>query len=177
MTADELFELVDEANNVIGVAPRGECHGNPSLRHRAVHVVVFDREFRILLQKRSASKDVQPGKWDSAVGGHLMPGEDFETAARREMNEELGVPTTLPLRHLFDLCISNSIETESVRAFATVYEGPFRPSRDEIDEIRFWTETDLRKEMSEAAFTPNCVVEINRIWELGARVRELLVLL
>ena len=165
MAADEIFEIVDEQNNIIGTALRRQCHGNPSLRHRAAHVVVFDRQGRILLQKRSALKDVQPGKWDSAVGGHLMPGEDFEEAARREMAEELGIPPAQSLRHLFDMRISNMIESENVITFATVYEGPFVVKEDEIDEIRFWTEAELRAGMSEATFTPNCILEIERVFE------------
>ena len=73
-----------EAGNRVGVAPRRECHGNPKLLHRTVHVVVFHPETgAILLQKRAVTKDIQPGKWDTAVGGHLALGEDYETGARR----------------------------------------------------------------------------------------------
>lgn len=171
--ADEMFELVDDSGKIIGQATRRQCHGNPALRHRSVHVVVFDRIWRVLLQKRSASKDVQPGKWDSAVGGHLMVGEDYETAARREMSEELGVDTaTLPLKWLFDMSISNEIESESVKTFGVVHEGPFAPKADEIDEIRFWTEDELRGQMSDATFTPNCVIEVRRLLEMKDELRK-----
>ena len=81
----ELFEIVDDNDLVIGTAPRRECHGNPALVHRAAHVLVFNRAGQLLLQKRSASKDIQPGKWDTSVGGHLDPGENYLTAAVREM--------------------------------------------------------------------------------------------
>jgi len=107
MSGDEIFEIVDDHGFVVGCAPRRLCHDDPSLIHRCSHVVVYHPDGRILLQKRSSSKDIQPGKWDTAVGGHLQPGEDFESAALREMTEELGIPDTLPLRHICDTKIRN----------------------------------------------------------------------
>ena len=91
MTKDEMIEIVDRNGNVLGLAARSEFPGNPSLLHRVVHVLVFDTHGRLLLQKRSADKDVAPGKWDTSVGGHVNPGEDIERAASREMQEELGI--------------------------------------------------------------------------------------
>ncbi|MFA6567164.1 MAG: NUDIX domain-containing protein [Victivallales bacterium] len=166
MTRDEIFEIVDEDNRVVGTAKRSECHGNPSLVHRTAHVVVFHPDGRILLQKRSAGKDVQPGKWDTSVGGHLMPGEDFETAARREMLEELGIPAGQPLKYLFDSKIRNSIESENTRVFSTVYAGSFSFQECEIDEVKFWTVCELRKEMETDSFTPNLVVELGKLFEM-----------
>jgi isopentenyldiphosphate isomerase len=163
MSKKELFEIVDEDNNVLGTALRCECHGNPCLIHRTAHVVVYHPDGRILLQKRSSSKDVQPDKWDTAVGGHLDPGEDFEDAARREMAEELGVSPDLPLKHLFDSKIRNETESENVRIFSTVYEGPFDFDKDEIDEIRFWNIEDLAKPENQREFTPNLVSELKTL--------------
>ena len=99
----EIFEIVDEDNNIIGTATRAECHGNPELIHRTAHVIIIDDSNRILLQKRSQDKDIQPGKWDTAVGGHLDVGESFKDGAIRELKEELGVSTELPLKFLFDM--------------------------------------------------------------------------
>ena len=166
MRPDETFETVDEDNRVVGTAKRSECHGNPSLIHRTAHVVVFHPDGRILLQKRSVGKDIQPGKWDTAVGGHLMPGEDFETAARREMIEELGITDSLPLRHLFDSKIRNSIESENTRVFSTVCAGSFDFSKSEIDEVKFWTVCELRKGMGTDSFTPNLIAELERLFEM-----------
>lgn len=163
MSNEEIFEIVDEDNNVVGTAPRSECHGNPALIHRTVHVVVFHPDGRILLQKRSAAKDVQPGKWDTAVGGHLDPGEDFEEAARREMAEELGVAQRLPLKHLFDSKIRNDIESENVRVFSTVYAGPFNFDKGEIDEVRFWDRKDLNLPENQRGFTPNLISELKAL--------------
>ena len=164
---DEIFEIVDESNNVIGTAKRSECHGNPALIHRTVHVIVFHPDGRMLLQKRSMNKDIQPGKWDTAVGGHLMPGEDFEIAGRREMQEELGVPGNLILKYLFDSKIRNKIESENTRVYSTVYEGPFDFPRDEIDDVKFWTVFELRNGLSEDYFTENLKVELGKLFETG----------
>ncbi len=161
----EIFEIVDSEDNVIGLAPREDCHGNPSLVHRTSHVAVFHSDGRLLLQKRAGTKDIQPGKWDSAVGGHLSPGEDYETAARREMCEEIGAPPSLSLKILFDLKIRNEIESENTRVFAAVYDGPFRFPPDEIDELKFWTREELEREIDGDLFTPNLKIEIRKLIE------------
>ena len=86
----EIVDRVDDQDRVIGTASRSACHADPNLIHRAVHVLVFNGQGELLLQLRSLSKDIQPGKWDTSVGGHLDPGEDYRAAAVREMGEELG---------------------------------------------------------------------------------------
>ena len=164
--SDELFDIVDESGRVIGTASRRECHGNPALIHRTAHVVVFHPDGkRILLQKRRMDKDIQPGKWDTAVGGHLDHGEDYETAARREMGEELGLPSDLPLRFLFDAKIRNDVESENVRVFSTVSAGPFHFQKSEIDEIRFFTEQELTDFSCD--FTPNLALELKKLKKDG----------
>lgn len=163
--AEEIFEIVDEDNNVIGTAKRSECHGNPSLIHRTAHVVVYHPNGRILLQKRTKTKDVQPGKWDTAVGGHLDPGENFEQGARREMNEELGIPIDVPLKHVFDSKIRNSIESENIRIFSTVFAGDFKLDPHEIEEIKFWEVNELRQAVQKTPniFTPNLIEELKTV--------------
>ena len=99
-----------------------------------------------------------------AIG--LAVGEDFETAARREMVEELGIPSSLPLKCLFDSKIRNSIESENTRVFSTVYAGPFNFPKSEIDEVRFWTVCELRREMEIGSFTPNLIEELKRLFEM-----------
>jgi isopentenyldiphosphate isomerase len=159
---EEIFEIVNERDEVVGTAGRSACHGNPALIHRTAHVVVTHPDGRILLQKRSPGKDVQPGRWDTAVGGHLLPGEDYLNAARREMAEELGLPAHLALRHLFDLQIRNRLESENVRVYGTVWPGPFRLQPQEIDEVKFWSPADLRRAVAEERpdFTPNLKQEL-----------------
>ena len=109
--SEEYFDVYNAAGDHIGRRLRRECHGNPELIHRAVHVVIFHPERpQLLLQKRNSKKDIQPGKWDTAVGGHLDAGEDYLTAARREMGEELGLRGDFELKELFDSKIRNDIE-------------------------------------------------------------------
>lgn len=162
MTAsgEEFFEIIDADDRVIDVAPRSRCHGDPSLIHRTAHVVVMDKQGRVLLQKRSTRKDIQPGKWDTAVGGHLAIGEDYETAARREAREELGLPEDLSLTFLFDMKIRNAVESENVRVFSTISEGPFHPQPEEIDAVRFWSEQEWRDALQTDQLTPNCAEEL-----------------
>ncbi|NLG34954.1 MAG: NUDIX domain-containing protein [Lentisphaerae bacterium] len=139
----EPFDLYDpDEYRVVGRSTRGECHGNPARVHAVARVQVFNRHGRILLQLRSASKDIQPGKWDTAVGGHLRPGEEAEAAARREMIEELGVtPARLTFRHRF--LWRTPVESEWVTTYATVHDGPFSPDPGEIDALRFWTREEI----------------------------------
>lgn len=161
----EYFDVYDESGNHVGTAPRSVCHGNPALIHRTAHVVVFNRAGdALLLQKRAMTKDIQPGKWDTAVGGHLALGEDYETGARREMREELGVEWTGALAYLFDEKIRNEIESEDVRVYSVHCDGPFDFQREEIDEVRFWSVAELRAGAGSRMFTPNLNRELARLF-------------
>lgn len=164
----ELFDIVDDNDQVIGTAPRRECHGNPALVHRAAHVLVFNNDGQLLLQKRSAGKDIQPGKWDTSVGGHLDPGEDYLEAAVREMHEELGL-SGLPLTFLYHSKIRNDIESENIATYLTCADGPFTFSRREIDEVRFWTAEEIDRGVGTGVFTPNFEQEWRMFQEFGRR--------
>jgi len=153
MQSDELYDIVDEADRVVGQATRGECHGNPDLIHRVVHIFLFNHAGELLLQKRSANKDIQPGKWDTSVGGHVDGGERYGEAARRELAEELGVEGAA-LCHLYDYLWRNEIETERIRVFSLVHDGPFVYQRDEIDAIRFWPVAEIERNLGSGLFTP-----------------------
>lgn len=164
----ELFDIYDEAGNRVGVAPRKRCHGDPRLLHHTAHVVVFHPETgEMLLQKRAATKDIQPGKWDTAVGGHLALGEDYETGARRELAEELGVTAPVELEHLFDSKIRNDIESEDVRVFGLRMAEGFEFQKSEIDEIRFWTAAELFDPEKRKTFTPNLCAELDELRRRG----------
>ena len=161
---EELFDIYDEAGNRVGVAQRRKCHGDPKLLHHTAHVVVFHPETgAVLLQKRAATKDIQPGKWDTAVGGHLALGEDYEEGARRELAEELGVTSSVELEYLFDSKIRNAVESEDVRVFAIRMAEGFTFQKSEIDEIRFWTADELFDPANRAGFTPNLCAELDEL--------------
>jgi isopentenyldiphosphate isomerase len=152
---EERFDIYDREDRWVGCASRGACHGDPSLIHRTAHVVVHDRQGRMLLQKRADSKDIQPGRWDTAVGGHLALGESYEEGARREMNEELGIPPSLPIGFVMDRCIRDEIESENVRVFALCCDGPFHPQPDEVTAVRFWTAAELDAALGTGVLTPS----------------------
>ncbi len=150
----ERFDIVDDDDNVIGIAPRSACHGNPRLIHRAVHVLVVNGAGDLLLQKRSGRKDIQPGKWDTSVGGHLAPGESYREAAVREMHEELGL-TGLPLTYLYRSKIRNAVESENIATFLTRFDGKVCFHPEEIDAVRYWSEGEIEAAVGSGLFTPN----------------------
>jgi isopentenyl-diphosphate delta-isomerase type 1 len=92
-TKEEWFDVVNERDEVVGRATRREVHAT-GLRHRAVHVLVFNAAGAVFLQKRSMLKDLSPGLWDSSCSGHLDAGEDYDAAAIRELQEEIGLAVT-----------------------------------------------------------------------------------
>ncbi len=158
----EYFDIINEKGEVVGKALRSECHGNPALVHRAAHVLVFNKKGKLLLQLRSKDKDIQPGKWDTSVGGHLGVGESYEQAALREMKEELGVDPP-ELEHLYDYPMRNEIESENIRSFMTRHEGPFKPQAEEIDEIKFWSLEEIASSIDTGVFTPNFETEFRML--------------
>ena len=163
---EELFDVYDEHGNHVGTAPRRVCHGDPRLIHRTAHVVVVHpASGAILLQKRVMSKDIQPGKWDTAVGGHLDPGESYEEGARREMREELGIAGELEF--LFDSAIRNEIESEDTRVFGLKSAGPFAFDPAEIDAVRFWSREELEGPEARRRFTPNLIAELEKLKHLS----------
>ena len=131
---DELFDVVDENDQVVGVMPRREVH-RLGLRHRAVHVLLFNGRGEIFLQKRSLFKDANPGLKSTSCAGHLDAGEHYDDAARRELGEELGLaPGSIPeLTFLFKLPPSRATGMEFVRIYQGVHNGPFTLNLAEVE--------------------------------------------
>jgi isopentenyldiphosphate isomerase len=160
---DEMLTQVTDDDVVLGPVARSRVHGNPSLIHRSVHVLVLGADGRLLLQKRSLRKDTQPGKWDTSVGGHVGFGQSYEEAARREALEELGMElgelgeggSASGLVFLYPSRIRNAVESENISTFLQVSAGPFRAEPGEIDELRFWTRTEIEAALGRNVFTPN----------------------
>jgi 16S rRNA (adenine1518-N6/adenine1519-N6)-dimethyltransferase len=145
-TASERFALVDEQDRVIGDASRAEVHGN-NLRHRAVHILVFDQSNQVFLQKRSRWKDRHPGLWDSSAAGHVDAGEEYDAAACRELAEELGV--TAELTRVTKLGASEQTGQEFIWLYQARHDGPFRLERSEIEHGEFFP-TDVVAQWLEA---------------------------
>ncbi len=157
----EVFEVVDEAGRVVGRAPRSACHRNRALLHRVAHVIVVDGEGRVYLQKRPLAKDIQPGKWDTSVGGHLEAGEEPEAGARREMREELGLAGELRWLHRY--LWRTDRETELVETFLHQAREEPRPDPGEIDEGRWFTLAEAAGLVARGEATPNLAEELGRL--------------
>ena len=149
----ELLEIVDENDSVIGVKSRAECHGNPQYTHRVAHVLLFNSSGELLLQKRSMKKDLEPGKWDSSVGGHLEVGETYLQAALREMQEELGIEGVI-VEELFRYQYRDDIQSENVTVYKTIWDGDIEYDKDEIDQVRFWSIDEIQSSIGSGIFTP-----------------------
>ncbi len=157
----ELFPIVDETGRVVSCATRGECHSGSKLLHPVVHLHVMDENGLIYLQQRPLWKDIQPGKWDTAVGGHVDYGENITDALFREVREELGIVNFEP-RFLMHYIFESEREKELVYVYATVYNGVISPS-DELDGGRFWGKEELLNSMGRGIFTPNFEQEYIKI--------------
>ena len=158
----EIFDIVDENDQVKGQAYRSDVHGNPALIHRVAHVLVFNSDNEIYLQKRAMNKDVQPGRWDTSVGGHVDSGEKYIDAAVRETSEELGIDTGVQsVEFLYKYLHSNDYETEYVSSYRLVWNGEISVQESEIDEGRFWSIEEIRAS-DPGIFTPNFLDELER---------------
>jgi 16S rRNA (adenine1518-N6/adenine1519-N6)-dimethyltransferase len=129
-TGSERFPVVDEEDRLVRAATRSEVHGN-NLRHRAIHVFVFNGQGELFLQKRSPLKDRHPLLWDSSAAGHVDAGEDYDSAARREMMEELGI--SAGLLRLTKLPASDQTGQEFIWLYRARHDGPFQLAPAEID--------------------------------------------
>lgn len=151
--ASELFPIVDNDGRTIGSATRGECHSGSMLLHPVVHLHLFNSRGDLYLQRRPDWKDIQPGKWDTAVGGHVDFGEDTDDAIRREIREELGL-TDLALTKITSYIFQSTREREYVNVYTAVSDIEPTPS-DELDGGRFWSRSEIGSAIGQGIFTPN----------------------
>lgn len=165
MSSEELFPLVDEQANVIGRATRRECHSGSMLLHPVVHLHVFNKSSELYLQKRSMNKDIQPGRWDTSVGGHVDYGEEIEVALRREAREELGLHDIGLPRLLFRYVFQSRVERELVNTFMVEVNDDVHITFDpvEIDAGRFWKISEIEASLGQGIFTPNFEQEYARL--------------
>jgi isopentenyl-diphosphate delta-isomerase type 1 len=129
---DEIFDLVNERDEVVGRAPRREVHAR-HLRHRAVHLLVFNSAGEVYLQKRSMAKDLSPGLWDSSCSGHVDAGEDYDAAAVRELGEELGLKVSAVPPRWFRIEACAETGEEFTWVYRLAHDGPVTPDPAEIE--------------------------------------------
>lgn len=157
---DELLPEVDEFGRIVGKVLRSVCHNGVSMAlHPVVHLHVFDKERGLLLQKRSHKKKIQPGRWDTAVGGHVGYGEDMIQALTREVAEEIGLSVSqsnvaLMCKYLFQ----SNVERELIHSYFVLMpaDGELKISEpDDIDELCFWPIDEIVNNLGRDVFTPN----------------------
>ena len=156
MNRNELFPIVDEAGSVVGKATRGECHSGTMLLHPVVHLHVMREGGYIYLQQRSMNKDIQPGKWDTSVGGHVDYGETIEEALFREAREELGLSGFSP-KKIEPYVFQSDVERELINPYVA-YLAPecvITPDPEEISCGRYWHVDEIDRNLGKGVFTPN----------------------
>ena len=129
---DELFDIVNERDEVIGQLARSEVHRR-GLRHRAVHVLIYNSRGEVFLQKRSALKDTFPQRWDSSAAGHLNPGEAYDACALREVEEELGFRMPCIPERILRIEACEETGQEFVWVYRCTAEGPFTLNPEEVE--------------------------------------------
>lgn len=162
LVSQEMLDVVDAEDKVIGVRARGEVH-SLGLMHRSVHILVFNSEGELFLQKRSQSKDSNPGLWDSSAAGHLECGENYADCASRELAEELSIAVTAPLELLFRLPAIPLTGMEHCSVYRCIYDGPFQLQAEEIDEGRWETTAQMDKRVADQDPTLTNILQL--IWK------------
>ena len=151
---EEWLPLVNEQGEMIGKAPRSVCHQGEKLLHPVVHLHVFNAQKQVYLQKRPMNKLVQPGKWDTAVGGHISFGETLETALKREAWEEIGL-RDFSARLVKTYRWDSELESELVYVFVSYDYKSIHLHSDEVEEGKFWTLKQIDSNLGKELFTPN----------------------
>ena len=122
--------------------------------HCVVHVLVFNSTGKLLLQKRSMTKVIQPGKWDTSIGGHINCSETLEEALYRESEEELGIRNA-DFEKMYDYIMESDVEKEFVTTFRCTWDSPIDFQKSEIDEVRFFSPDEIEQLLGNGFFTPN----------------------
>jgi isopentenyldiphosphate isomerase len=169
--SEEIFDVVNERDEVIDRRPRREVHAR-GLLHRAVHVLAFNARGEVFLQKRSMSKDTSPGLWDSSASGHLDSGEDYDYCAVRELREEIGLVVERAPERLFKIAACAETGQEFVWVYRLLNEGPFTLHPDEIEWGEWFTAEMVTAWMEDrpGEFAP----AFRLIWRMAVNANALL---
>lgn len=162
----ELLPVVDAEGNVIGQTNRGIAHnGIDKPLHPVVHLHVYNSDGDLYLQHRPAWKDIQPDRWDTAVGGHVDWGEDVATALRREVREEIGLEVGDDAEFLMRYVFESPRERELVNVFRLITDSEPHPTA-ELDGGRFFSPQEIAERIGNGFFTPNFEQEYERLTRL-----------
>ncbi|MBD8348754.1 NUDIX hydrolase [Dysgonomonas sp. HGC4] len=163
---EEIFPLVDEQGNVIGQATRSQCHSGSKLLHPVIHLHVFNEAGKLYMQKRSATKDIQPNKWDSSVGGHIDLNETPQQAALREAGEEIGLKD-LTIHYIDKYIIETDRERELTYCFYTKTNQIPKVDMKEVSDGRFWDISEINEQLGKNIFTPNFELDFGHFLSKG----------
>jgi isopentenyldiphosphate isomerase/intracellular septation protein A len=160
--SEEWLPLLNNKGEVIGKAPRSICHSSKGYLHPVVHLHVINSKGEIYLQKRPLNKKIQPGKWDTAVGGHIALGENIETGLKREAQEEIGLKdfnAKMTANYIWE----SDMEREFVFCYITNYDGIITINKKELTDGKFWSYSEIKNNLGKGIFTPNFEEEFNKI--------------
>lgn len=160
--AAEMLPVVDTNGTVIGQASRSWCHSGQKPLHPVVHLHIINRMGELYVQRRSMEKDLYPGRWDTAVGGHIGYGESIVEALFREAGEELGLYDFNPV-HITSYVFESDTEKELINVFAAVGNFTLHPDLFEVAEGRFWSMQEIEDHIGKSVFTPNFESEFQMV--------------
>jgi isopentenyl-diphosphate Delta-isomerase len=161
---EDIFDIVNERDEVVGRAPRSEVHAR-GLLHRAVHVLVFNARGELFLQKRSKTKDREPSRWGAACSGHVDSGEDYDTAAMRELGEELGWRPSSQLERILRIEACRKTDQEFVWVYRCCGEGPFTLNVEEVETGGWFSREQIEQWL--AGRPEEFTTAFRAIWEMG----------
>ena len=156
----EYLDIVDDDDVSIGKASREECHKR-RLLHRSVYIFLFNKDRKLLLQKRSMSKDLYPGYYTASASGHVNYGESYEEAAQRELQEELGIKAPLIFLGKFRTVCEE--ENEISALYLCFFNGDLKVNRDEITDVKFEGLEEIREDITlkRKRFAPGFIEAFN----------------
>lgn len=159
----EYVPVVDEEGKIVERASRYEVHDGSHKLHPVVHLHVVRHDGAFLLQLRPKDKLIQPGKWDTSVGGHVSWGESIEKALQRETREEIGLKSFKPLfsqKYIW----KSDVETELVFVFIhRALESDKFAHTSEVTDLRWWTIPEIKRNLKKGVFTPNFELEFSML--------------
>ncbi len=170
MSSEEMVDVVDENNRFVRKVTRREVR-EKALLHKAVRVIVIDKEGKLLVKKRSANKDIYPSCWELGVGETVTSGESYESAAIRGLDEELGViyVSNIQLIHslLFKLKYRSPNYNANFKVYRHLHNGKLKLQPEEVEEAKFLTASEVKKLIEQGLFEPTSTEAFEKYLEIS----------